>query len=351
MAAITGIGTGIFCYFESRYLLEQQFKKSLLNSAEIIQNSICEKIEAAEKVILRAAKKEVFSGKDFLKVQDRLESLVEAGNFFHNIYFFDKSGVLRAAAYADGRDMTKYLGLNFDEYKKDPARKSIYLNLKRAFAAANPVFSDPFLSNRGRVMYSYIVPVLQSGKVQALISCGIQLCNENAPIINLLHALRPNKESFIALIGKQSQILAKSGNSVNLTKTFSAENKVSYFKKDGFIQVTNTIKNTGIRLWLGIPEKIIKTHLKKLSAQIFFYSFFIVIASCAIGYWIAAKLISPVTELVTGLKELGNGNLNYSFMSKGKGEVGEAIEAYKGLQDKIKKDIMVDKVWTDLWND
>ena len=211
MAIITGIATGLFSYFESKNLLEKQFKRALIESSKIIHSSIIEKIESAQTLIIKESKKSIFQSDDYNKIQERIEILVESRNLFHNIYFFDSAGILKAAAYADEREMNKYLGVSYETYKNEPGRNNIYENLKKAFESGKPVFSDAFLSNTKKVMYSYIVPVISNNKVVSLFSCGIQLTNDKQTIVKLLDSLKPHKNSFVSLTTDKGLVLVNSG--------------------------------------------------------------------------------------------------------------------------------------------
>ncbi len=358
MAVFAGIslimvfGIGLLAFFESQKLLEKQFQDDLKEKSQIIYSSIDEQIKISTSTIQALANGlKKFKEKDFPS-QGMLDFAVKTSPVFQNIYLFDQAGKALAVSYKDGRDVSEYLEENFNNFASDPNLKSIFDDINRVRYSGKMAFSKVFVTQNGSVMFSIIAPVKFGEEILGIISCGVNLNNEESGLQKLLSSLGTSKKGFSAIIGEDMDILLGVGN-VPAKKEISLPNitpSEKSFIHGNHMLVYRKMENCGLAIFTGISLDEINEQLNRLGAQIFFYALFIVILALIVGSIASRKIIVPITELVKGLNCVKNGDLSYKVSISGSGEVKEAVVAYNELVQRIEKDLLVDKMWTELWN-
>ena len=178
LSVIAAVGAGTLNYLESRRIIVGQFNDSMRSIATTISSSLNDKADDAADAIMRLSRHTVLNGGSAEDIQKFLQVAVDSSSLFNNIYYFDPAGPLKAAAYADGRDLAKYAGENFQNYREQEKTRMVYLDLVRALEMRTPVFSAFFKSATDRLMNSFIVPVVHG---KGLSGCSAAALSSTAP--------------------------------------------------------------------------------------------------------------------------------------------------------------------------
>lgn len=345
------VGAGTFCYLESRKIIVGQFNKSMQDIATTIGSSLNGRADDAAEAILRISRHEVLLSENVSEIQHFMQVAVDSSSLFNNIYLFAPTGPLTAAAYADGRDLSKYQGENFNTYADQEKTRAIYQDLVRARDTRTPVFSAFFKSDSGRLMNSFIVPVVQADKVVGLLSCGIVL-DSTSKLLELMSSLKPQPNGYVALINADGKVLLSAG---DIPAGFAPGPDWQNFadpliSESGYLQAVLRLEKTGLGICAGQSEVVITDLLDRLRSVTIFFTLGVGVLASLLGVLAASILIAPINDLVRGLKQLRSGKAGDHIDQRGSGEIAEAVEVYNELSDKIKKDEMLNKTWTDLWN-
>ena len=113
LSVIAAVGAGTLNYLESRRIIVGQFNDSMRSISTTIGSSLNDKADDAAEAIMRLSRHTILNAGSEDDVQKFLQVAVDSSSLFNNIYYFDAAGPLKAAAYADGRDLAKYAGENF----------------------------------------------------------------------------------------------------------------------------------------------------------------------------------------------------------------------------------------------
>ncbi|MFZ5950280.1 MAG: hypothetical protein ACOYXC_06225, partial [Candidatus Rifleibacteriota bacterium] len=126
ISIFTAVGVGTLNYLESRRLIIDQFHRSMQDITATVGASLTSRTDAASDAIMRISGNPILLLDDAAKIQLFLQTAVDSSSLFNNIYFFQPTGELKAAAYADGRDLSKYADENFNKYAENEKTKDVY---------------------------------------------------------------------------------------------------------------------------------------------------------------------------------------------------------------------------------
>lgn len=345
------VGAGTLNYLESRKIIISQFNKSMKDIATTIGSSLNDKADDAANAIMRISQNAVLTGGNAADIQKFLQVAVDSSSLFNNIYYFSPQGPLLAAAYADGRDLSKYAGENFTTYAEQEKTQEVYKDLVKALETRTPVFSAFFKSNTGRVMNSFIVPVVNGEEVAGLLSCGIVL-DRTSKLLEMMESLKPHPNGYVALINNAGDVLLKAG---DMPEGFSPGqnwqvHEDTLIRDAGYLQSVLRLEKPGLGICTGLPETAVVDLLDKLRKGTISFTFGVGVLASLLGIIAASVLITPINDLVNGLKQLRSGRPGEKINRRASGEIAEAIEIYNELSDKIRKDSSLNKSWFDLWN-
>lgn len=333
------IGAGSLSYLESQKLIEQQFEKSMSDIASTISNGINDKADSAAAAILRVSGDEVLVGQDNEKIHGFLRIIVESSTFFNNIYYFDPQGPIRAVAYADGRDLAKYSGENFNLYEESEKTKEVFENIVKARDTQTPIFSSFFKSATDRLMNTFIVPVIRDGEVKGLLSCAIALDN-SSKLLEMMNILKPHPKGFVALLTADGSVVLSAGDLPKKISTHFAapDNETNLVRESNYIQALRRMEKTGLDIVTGLPETAVFELLQKLRSGTLFYTMGVGLFASLLGFLIASFLVAPLSLLVKSLNQLKEGKSAPRIDRIASGEIAEAISAFNELNEKIKRD-------------
>ncbi len=351
LSVIAAVGAGTLNYLESRRIIVGQFNDSMRSIATTISSSLNDKADDAADAIMRLSRHTVLNGGSAEDIQKFLQVAVDSSSLFNNIYYFDPAGPLKAAAYADGRDLAKYAGENFQNYREQEKTRMVYLDLVRALEMRTPVFSAFFKSATDRLMNSFIVPVVHEEKVIGLLSCGIVLDRTNK-LLEMMTRLKPHPRGYIALIDKEAKILLSVGelpeNFAPHSEWMEAEDLL--IRESGFLQTVVRMEKSGLGICTGIPEVAIAGLLAHLRRGTIAFTLGVGLFAAIFGVFAASVLISPLTDLVKGLRQLVSGTPGDRIDRAASGEISEALCAYNEICARLHRDPEALSFWAKLWN-
>ncbi|PKL46927.1 MAG: hypothetical protein CVV42_14635 [Candidatus Riflebacteria bacterium HGW-Riflebacteria-2] len=330
------LGAGALNYLESRKIIIDQFNKSMLDTVSIIGSSLSGKADDAAEAIMRLSRHQVLHSADFAEIQRFLQVAVDSSSLFNNIYYFSPEGPLRAAAYADGRDVSRYVGENFLAYADQEKTHAVYLDLVRALETRTPVFSAFFKSATGILMNSFIVPVVSDdGNIVGLLSCGIAL-DSSFKLLEMMKTLKPHQNGYVALIDAEGRVLLSAGDMpAELAPGrdwASREDKL--VSAAGYLQAVVSMEKTGLGVCSGMPEAAVTGILKRLHDSNVLFTLLVGILASFAGVVAAYILVSPLTALVKGLRALQKGEVAPRISCRASGEIAEAITIYNEMREK-----------------
>jgi methyl-accepting chemotaxis protein len=344
------VGAGTLNYLESRKIIISQFNKSMKDISTTIGSSLNAKADDAAEAIMRISQNETLLAESADEIQKFLQVAVDSSSLFNNIYYFSPEGPLRAAAYADGRDPKRYADENFMNYAEQEKTSAVYLDLVRALETRTPVFSAFFKSNTGRLMNSFIVPVVREERVIGLLSCGIVL-DRTSKLLEMMESLKPHPNGYVALINNEGSVLLKAG---DMPEGFAPgadwqNNQDQLIRSSGYLQAVLRLEKSGLGICTGLPEDAVAELLNRLRTGTISFTFGVGLLVCIFGIFAASVLTAPLNDLVNGLKQLRSGRSGERIDRRASGEIAEAIAIYNDLSDKIRKDAVLNKTWEDLW--
>ncbi|PKL45438.1 MAG: hypothetical protein CVV41_00140 [Candidatus Riflebacteria bacterium HGW-Riflebacteria-1] len=333
------IAAGSLNYFESRKIIVDQFNRSMRDIATTIGSSLNGKADDAAGAIMRISRHQVLYSSDSDAIQQFLQVAVDSSALFNNIYYFAPEGPLKAAAYADGRDVARYAGENFLNYADQEKTNEVYHDLVRALATRTPVFSAFFKSATGTLMNSFIVPVTNvDGSVVGLLSCGIAM-DTSFKLLEMMNTLKPHPNGYVALIDAEGRVLLSAG---DMPADLSPERdwltrEDSLISCAGYLQAVFRMEKTGLGVCSGLPETAVSEMLKRLQNSTTLFTMVVGIIACLAGILAAYILVSPITALVKGLRSLQDGKPAARIDCRASGEIAEAISIYNELREKEQK--------------
>ena len=327
------IAAGSLNYLESRKIIVDQFNRSMRDIATTIGSSLSGKADDAASVIMRLSRHQVLFSQDSAEIQRFLQVAVDSSSLFNNIYYFDPAGPLKAAAYADGRDVARYAGENFLAYADQEKTHDVYLETR------TPVFSAFFKSATGTLMNSFIVPVSDvAGNVVGLLSCGIAM-DSSFKLLEMMKTLKPHPNGYVALIDAEGRVLLSAG---DMPADLSPERdwltrEDSLISGSGYLQAVYRMEKTGLGVCSGLPETAVSEMLKRLQNATTLFTLVVGIIACLAGIVAAYILVSPITALVKGLRSLHAGQPGSRIGCRASGEIAEAISIYNEMREKEQK--------------
>lgn len=338
-AIFTAAGVGTLNYMESRKVIVAQFNRSMHDLAATIGESLSSRTDAATHAIMRISGNKVLINDDISAIQQFLQVAVDSSSLFNNIYFFAPGGELRAAAYADGRNLDKYVGENFNNYADNPKTSAVYLDLVKALETRTPVFSAFFQSSTGRLMNSFIVPVVKGEEVVGLLSCGVVL-DKTSKLLEQMEKLKPHDSGFVALVGTGGKILLNAGTfPASLTADLSwSGSQPEPISNNGFMLSIFNLPKTELGICIGMPEDAIAQLLGNLRSGTLTFTVAVSVLTSLFGLLLSYILISPLSELVKGLKQLNSGQAAPRINRRASGEIAEAIAVFNEINERMKKE-------------
>lgn len=341
--------SGWLSYHESRRVILAQASTAIDNVAATIGAGLNQRARDAREAMQRLAANEILHSGDSQAIQKFLAAALFSSSMFNNIYYFSPSGPLVAVAYADNRDLSQYAGENFMKYGENPATTSLYQDLLKARDQGSLVFSRFFKSDSGRLMSSFIVPVQVGGQLKGILSCGMVL-DQTSRLGESMEAMKPATDACIALLDHQGRILVQTGTIP--PACIDAENRflADSMRAAGYLFSLHLVQEAGLEVCVGMPETSVTGLLDHLRNRVIFYLLIIATLAVFLGLRAAAVFIRPLQLLIAGLKQLRQGRTVDRIEHQASGEAGEALEAFNELNDKIRRDAMLNRTWTDLWN-
>lgn len=350
LSIISAVGAGSLSYLESRRIIIEQFNETMRSIASTISSSLNDKTDDAAEAIMRLSRHDVLHVGDPEEIQKFLQVAVDSSSLFNNIYYFDPAGPLKAAAYSDGRDLTRYVGENFQTYKDQEKTRMVYFDLTRALETSTPVFSSFFKSATNRLMNSFIVPVSHGDKVVGLLSCGIVLDRTNK-LLEMMDRLKPHPHGYIALVDKEAKVLFSVGDLPDKFAPNVAWMEVEdlIISEAGYLQTVLRLEKSGLGICTGIPETAIASILNHLRRGTIAFTLGAGIVASLFGILAASILISPLTSLVGGLRQLRAGNPGERIDRAASGEIAEALTVYNEISSRIARDSASKSIWEKMW--
>jgi len=332
------IGAGSLSFLEGKKAIETQFEKTITDIATTIAGSVNEKTDSAATSIMRLSAFHELYGENNGEIEKILKIVVETSNIFHSIYFFAPEGQIRALAYADGRDLEKYRSENYLEYQNSDKTLSVFENLIKARDSQSPVFSTFFKSATGRLMNTFIIPVIDSGRVHGLLSCSIALDNTSA-LLEMMEVLKPHPKGYVALYDEANKIVLSAGSIPEklASETTGIGSDMKIFREDGYIQARRRLDKMGLGIMTGLPEEVILTMLDDLRVKTVFYAAGAGLVATVLGFLVASFLISPLSRLHRGLRQLKEEGKAERISVIASGEIHAAIAAFNDLCEKLMK--------------
>jgi len=341
--------SGWLSYHESRRVILSQAAAAVDNVAAAIGAGLNQRARDAREAMQRLAANETLCTGDSESIQKFLAAALFSSSMFNNIYYFSPQGPLVAVAYADNRDLGQYAGENYLKYGENPATANLYQDLLKARDQGSLVFSRFFKSDSGRLMSSFILPVQAGGKLKGILSCGMVL-DQTSRLGKSMEAMKPAPEACIALLDHQGRVLVQTGTippeCIDAENLFLADS----MRAAGYLFSMHLVQDAGLEVCVGMPETSVTGLLNHLRNRIIFYMLLIAFLAVISGLRVAGVLIKPLQLLIAGLRQLRQGRAVDRIEHRASGEAGEALEAFNELNDKIRKDAMLNRTWTDLWN-
>ncbi len=352
ISIFTAVGSGTLNYLESRRLIIDQFHRSMQDITATAGAGLTSRTDAASEAIMRISGNPILLSEDAAKIQLFLQTAVDSSSVFNNIYFFQPTGELKAAAYADGRDLSKYANENFNKYAENEKTRDVYLDLIRALETRTPVFSAFFQSHTGRLMNSFIVPVVAEDRVVGLLSCGIVL-DKTSKLLDLLERLKPHEQGFVAIVGREGKFLLHSGNipeGLENDRSWKSSDQKA-FSENGYMLSIFNLPKTELGICIGLPETAVTELLQSLRTKTIHLTAFGSLIASILGLIAAYILISPMKDLVCGLRKLNEGNAGTRINRMASGEVAEAINCFNEISDRIRRHPELIRLWSKSEND
>ena len=348
----TGLIVSIINYRESKRFLENQLTRELNNTANLIEKNIEDKLFEASKLVLTISKKKQFKQFDKEKMQITIEDFLAFADVFFNVYIYDKEGNLISAAYFDKRPYKPYIGENFNDYNNVFPEYA-----KKVLDSGTPTFTDTFYSKGDRLMLTYIAPVIgeDTGEVIGVMSCAIYV--QDKKLESLLIKLKPSYNGFIYLMDQSGNGLAYAGHvpsqivDINIENLIKDENKNFFnLSQETFRYKLNKVDIANIYVLVAVPNSLTLILLEKYTETMILYTILSLILAVLISVFLANMLVTPISMLVQGLKEVGRGNYSFRVKFKSTGEIEKAINAFNEMVEKLQKNKIIEKLWIENWN-
>ncbi len=349
ISVVAIIVSGWLSYNESRRVILAQASAATDSIAAAIGAGLNQRARDAKDAIVKLSGHVVLRSGDPEEIQKFLQAAMFSSSMFNNIYYFSPQGPLMAVAYADNRDLGQYVGENFLKYGDNPATANLYQDLLKARDQGSMVSSRFFKSDSGRLMSSFIVPVQADGQLKGILSCGMVL-DQTSRLGESLEVMKPAPDACIALLDHQGRVLVQTG--ILPPACIDAENRfvAGSMRAAGYLFSLHLVQEAGLEICVGMPETSVTGLLNHLRNRITVFMLLIAVFAVILGLRAAGVLIKPLQLLVTGLRQLRQGRAADRVAHNASGEAGEALEAFNELNDKIRKDAMLNRTWTDLWN-
>lgn len=350
LAALAALLTGVSSHAGARAVLMAQFERSLLDSSATISGAVGERVSSAVKIAEKVASSDALKNADYTAAVELLKKAVDLSDFFYNAYFYDSGGKLAALAYADGRDTGPYIGSDFRDRSAIKSGADVRAAIERAYSEKKAVFSEPFYSAGGRLLFIYVVPVVSAGG-GGVLTFGINGSEKN--FAALMNALAPGSAGgFVGLIGGTGEVFASAGAIPDqVRKNFASfERGVMTACGDCFI-VTRREPVSGVVVTVGIPEAAVSGPLRGLARRTAAITIVFMIAGAAFSAFYARSIIRPLALLVDGMKKVGEGAYSQRLAPSPPGsEVAGAVDAFNSMCEKLEKVKIIESVWTERWH-
>lgn len=348
----TGLIVSSVNYIESKNFLDNQLNRELDNTGNLIKKNIEDKLEEVGSQVSNITNKPEFKNYDRPEMQKTMEHFLEFSDMSFNVYVYNKTGYLIGAAYFDKRPYITYLGENFNNYKNV---FTIYAN--KVFQDGKARFTDTFHSKQKRLMITYISPITDKANkdVIGIVSCGIYVYNKK--LEKILERLKPPYDGFICLLDQKGNMMGYGGNipeDFNKTKiesllNLNKEQDIFKINNEEFRYKLNNVDVANIYILVAVPNKVVTEVLKVYTVNIVIYTILAMLLSIIISIFIANLIVRPISILVEGLKEVGNGNYTYRIEFKSTGEIERAVNAFNEMTGKLQKNKIIEKIWIENW--
>jgi len=168
-----------------------------------------------------------------------------------------------------------------------------------------------------------------------------------------MSALSPaSSGGFVGLIGGTGEVFASSGAIPDHIKKIasSCARDTMLTWEDGYF-VTQREPGTGIVIAVGIPAAAVNGPLGVLAKRTAAITLLLMAAGAALSAYYARSIIRPLSLLVGGMKKVGEGVYSQRIdPSRSGSEVGQAVEAFNSMCDKLEKVKLIESVWTERWH-
>ncbi len=350
ITVFTGLVVSFINYRESKIFLENQLERELQNTANLVEKNIEDKLFEAGNLVLTISIKPEFRRLDKEKIQVTIENFLAFADVFFNVYVYDEKGELISAAYFDKRPYKPYLGENFNNYN------NVFSNCAgKVILDGKPVFTDTFYSKGDRIILAYIAPVMgeDDKEIKGIISCAIYV--QDKKLENLLIKLKPSYNGFIYLMDQSGNNLAYAGHIPSHIEDLKIEdllNNKGFFKlnQETFSYKLNRVDIANIYVLVAVPNSLALTLLENYTKNMILYTVFSLVVAIFISIFFANRLVSPISMLVEGLREVGKGNYSFRVNLRSTGEIDKAIGAFNEMVEKLQKNRIIEKLWIENWN-
>jgi HAMP domain-containing protein len=347
VAVLTGSIVGIANLRAGRAVLDQHLREGLKRDTELIRAALSERIASACTMVGATAKDPDLRGTDIHAVQIELDRRIEDATLLANLYYYAPDGTLSAVAYHDGRDIQKYLGRPLMDPAPGKSKKAATDAIEKAVKSGKAAFSRAFLDSDQLPMFVYAVPV-QRPDGQAVLSSGIK--GSDPRLGHLLDVLRPAHGGFVAFVDPDLGVVVRAGDPPD-------DLDLGKLKKDGvtalggFMVAKADEERTGLVVVIGVPASSSRFSLEALSQDVLLSTLIAILIAALLAAGFARRLGVPLQAIVAALRSVQQGAYAHRIEVEATGELGEAVEAFNEMAGKLQRSRVIERVWSDTWDE
>lgn len=281
-----------------------------------------------------------------------LEGFLAFGELFSNAYVFRRDGTLAQMHYRPGqRATTARHGEDYHRYAGTFAATA-----DTVLANGKPTFTQVYFTPSGRAQLSYLVPLAgRDGRPEELMSLALYAVEER--IEEWIRDLAPHKKGYVVVLDAQGDLIAHTGAVPKALEKADGQPIHALSGNDGEavgtlvldgredLLIGGRLATTGFWVWVGMPHAAVYAPLTGLKKPALLALFVCLALGLAGAVQLSRAILTPVEELVGGIRRVGDGVLSHRVPEGRNDELGEAAQAFNRMAERLQRDQLVEEVW------
>ncbi|MDQ7826496.1 MAG: HAMP domain-containing protein [Candidatus Eremiobacteraeota bacterium] len=352
ISLVTSLVMGVANYLEAEKVLDDTFDREINNTAYLLKQTIEGHLADARGAASVLAKNPSVQAMDSAAMKEISRYFLDFVSLFYNIYIYDREGTLRSVEYLDNIDRSETHSKNFHELRNEFTHVALDV-----LEDGKARYTEPFF-RKDQLLIAYVTPIFKGSDkaVAGLASCGIFV--HNPKLSRLMKSLVPPYQGFICLLDGEGRVFGREGAIPeaftefplkSLKANLQGKSPLLWMEDKPYLYTIKEIEEAHLYVLVAtsclMKEKLFSTLLSELVA-INVISFLVaLLISAALGNF----LVKPINALVEGIREVGKGNYSYSIHERAFGEIGEAVQSYNEMAEKLQKNRLIENLWNEKW--